>query len=143
MTLLRKFLYAGLLALAALSFVSSAAAQSMAHGKFALPHEVHWQNALVPAGDYRFSLDGNGSLCVLTLAKMSGTRTGFLLLIKGVDDAKATDTNKLVLERTANGSYVSAMQLSQFGMTLRFEVPAQAREQQIAKTTTMASAGAQ
>jgi hypothetical protein len=141
MTSLRKFLHAGVLALTTLSLVPALAAQSP-RGKFTLPHDVHWQNAVVPAGDYRFSLDGNGSLGVLTLSKMSGTRTGFLFLVKDVDDAKTTDRDKLVLENTANGTYVSAMELPQFGMTLHFEVPLQGAGKQAAKTTAMASAAA-
>lgn len=143
MTSLRKFVYASLLALTALNLVPAMAAQSGAQGKFTLPHDVHWQNAVVPAGDYRFSLDNNGSLGVLTLAKVSGTRTGFLFLVKGVDSATATHANKLLLESTVNGSYVSAMQLSEFGMTLHFEVPLQGAEKQMAKPATMASAAAQ
>jgi hypothetical protein len=142
MTSIRKLLYAGLLAFTALNFVPATAAQSTAHGKFTLPHDVHWQNALVPAGDYRFSLEGGGPISVLTLTKMSGARTGFLFLVNDVEDANASDASKLVLESTASGSYVSAMQLPQFGMTLHFLVPVEAEEKQIPKAATLASAGA-
>lgn len=143
MTSLKKFLYAGLLACTTLNFVPAIAAQSAAHGKFTLPHDVHWQKALVPAGEYSFSLDDNGPRGVLTLTKMSGPRTGFLLLVNDVGDAKTTDANRLVLESTTSGSYVSAMQLPEFGMTLHFQVPAQVAEKQKAKTTTLAAAAAQ
>ena len=144
MTSIRKFVYATLLALTSLSFAPSLApAQEMAYGKFTLPHNVHWQNALVPAGEYRFSLDSNGAAGLLTLSKLSGTRTGFLLMVHDTDGTKSSDLNRLVLKATPEGSYVSAMQLPKFGMTLNFAVPSHATEKQVAKATTAASPSAQ
>ena len=56
MTTVRKFVYAALLAVTAMSFTPSpAAAQEPAHGKFTLTHNVNWGSAVVPAGDYEFS----------------------------------------------------------------------------------------
>jgi hypothetical protein len=140
MTSIRKIACAGLLALSALSLVPAlASAQSSAYGQFTLPHDVHWQNAVVPAGDYKFSVEGDGALGVLTLNKMSGARTGFVFLVSSTDDTKPAGTSLLVLESTSAGSYVSAMQLPQFGMTLHFAVPA-AEEKAIAKAETTALA---
>jgi hypothetical protein len=45
-----------------------------------------------------------------------------------------------VLETTPSGSYVSAMHLPEFGMTLEFAVPPHATERQIAKAATTAPA---
>jgi hypothetical protein len=144
MTTIRKFAFATLLAVTSLNFAPNlASAQERAHGNFTLAHEVHWQNALVPAGDYRFSLDSDGVAGVLTLSKLSGARTGFMFMVRGTDDAKPTDRSRLVLETTPEGSYVSAMQLPEFGMTLNFAVPSAAPEKQMAKvatTTTLALA---
>ena len=62
MKTIRNYVYAALLAASALTFVPSAAsAQEMAKGKFTLTHDVRWQNAVVPAGEYRFSLDSEGA----------------------------------------------------------------------------------
>lgn len=142
MNSIRKIAYAGLLALTSLSLMPAlASAQSSAYGQFTLPHDVHWQKAVVPAGDYRFSVEGDGALGVLTLSKMNGPRTGFVFLVNSTDDSKPAGTSLLVLESTATGSWVSAMQLPQFGMTLHFAVPG-TEEKQIAKAETTALASA-
>jgi hypothetical protein len=144
MTAIRKFVYTALLAATGLTFAPTlASAQGNAHGKFTLTHEVHWQNALVPAGDYRFSLESDGVAGVLTLSKISGASTGFLLMGYETGDANPSDGSRLLIDTTPRGTYVSAMQLPEFGMTLNFAVPAQATEKlaaTAAATTTLALA---
>jgi hypothetical protein len=61
------------------------------------------------------------------------------LLVPDTDNAKPSNHNLLVLESTADGSYVSAMQLPEFGMTLHFTVPS-ITERQIAKAGITAAA---
>ena len=143
-TTIRKFAYAALLAVTSLTFAPSpVSAQENARGTFTLTHDVRWQNAMVPAGEYRFSLDSDGPSSMLVLTKLSGARTGFLFMVHDTDEVKASSNlNRLVLESTADGSYVSAMQLPEFGVTLNFAAPPKAPEKQMAKvgTTTMASA---
>jgi hypothetical protein len=124
MTTIRKFVYAALLAATAMNFAPSlAAAQEPAHGKFTLKHNVNWSNAVVPAGDYEFSYDPYQSKPLLVLSKLSGTRAGIMLLVSGSEESKPSDTNQLLLEIVADGSYVSTMQLAECGMTLHFNVP--------------------
>ncbi len=142
-TTIRKLAYAALLAVTSLNFAPSmASAQERAQGRFTLSHDVRWQNAMVPAGEYRFSLDSDGPSSMLVLTKLSGARTGFLFMVHDTDEIKAsTNLNRLILESTAEGSYVSAMQLPEFGVTLNFAVP-KAAEKQMARvgSTTLASA---
>lgn len=142
MNSIRKFAYVVLLALTTLNFAPSlASAQEPARGRFTLTHDVRWENAKVPAGEYRFSYDpGNGS-SVLSLSKLSGTPAGFMLKVPITDEAKPTDLSRLILESSAGGSYVSALQLPEFGMTLRFSVPSHPTQKQIAKATTAAALG--
>jgi hypothetical protein len=52
----RNFAHATLLSLTMLTIaLSPASAEGVFRGTFTLPHEVRWQNAIVPAGDYEFS----------------------------------------------------------------------------------------
>lgn len=119
----RKFAYAALLAFTTLTFdPSPAAAQDIAYGRFTLTHEVHWQNTIVPAGEYRFSVEGEGPSSVLVLSKLDGRRAGFLLTAQNTDDRMA-GPNRLVMESTSHGSYVTAMRLPEFGLTLHFAAP--------------------
>jgi hypothetical protein len=123
MSKIRRFAYAALLAFTTLTFIPSpATAQDIAYGRFTLAHDVHWQNTIVPAGEYRFSVEGDGPTSVLTLSKLDGRRVGFLLVAQNTDD-KVAGSSRLVLESTPGGSYVSAMQLPEFGLTLHFTAP--------------------
>ncbi|MGO9085270.1 MAG: hypothetical protein ACLQBK_08600 [Candidatus Sulfotelmatobacter sp.] len=143
MTSIRKFVYTALLALSALSFAPSlATAQGPAQGQFTLSHDVRWENAVVPAGDYKFSFLSDG-IAVLRLSKLSGRRTDFMFLVRDTDDARPSELNQLVLEKTSEGSYVSAMNLPEFGMTLHFRVPSHVGERQVAKATTAPPAAMQ
>lgn len=130
MTTIRKFVYAAVLGATAMNFAPSlAAAQEPAHGKFTLKHNVSWGNAVVPAGEYEFSYDPYQSKPVLTLSKLSGTRTGFMLLVTNSEESKPSDSNQLLLETGADGSYVSTMQLAECGVTLHFNRPSHPQKQ--------------
>ena len=140
MKTIRNYVYATILAAAALNFAPTpASAQEPAHGKFTLTHEVYWGTAKLPAGDYEFSFDPDGGSRMLTLSKISGVRTGYMVLVPDTGDAKASDKSLLVLAATPEGSYVSAMHLPDFGMTLNFSVPVHAGKP-IVRTATIAAA---
>jgi hypothetical protein len=142
MNTIRKFVYAALLAMTAMSFMpSQAMAEEPAHGKFTLTHNVHWGNAMVPAGDYEFSYDPYQSKPVLTLTKLSGTRAGFMLLVTNLEASKSSDSNQLLLETIGDGSYVSTMQLAGCGMTLHFNVPSHPLKQMAKAAPSVATSG--
>ncbi len=140
---IRNIAYAALLAAATFTFAPVSASAQAAHGKFTLTHEVYWGSAKIPAGEYAFSYDPNNVSPVLALSKMSGTPGGFLVLVPSSDPAKTSDSSLLVLESTPAGSYVSAMQLPDSGITLRFAVPARSAEKQLAKATPLAAGSGQ
>jgi hypothetical protein len=137
---IRQYIYAALLALTTLTFAPSLAlGQTSAHGKFTLAHDVHWENVVVPAGNYRFSLESDN---VLRLDKVSGSRAGFMFLVHGEQSSTASDISRILLEETPAGRYVSAMQLPEFGMTLNFTVPL-AAEKPMARAATVHSTSGQ
>jgi hypothetical protein len=137
MTSIRRFVYAAVLAATTLNVAPSlASAQEPARGHFTLTHEVRWQNARVPAGVYEFTFNIGSVAPFLSLTKTSGTRASFMFLVPVTDESKPADTSLLVLESTPEGSYVSAMQLPDFGMSLHFVVPGHAAERQVAKAAT-------
>lgn len=144
MKTIRNYVYAALLAASALNFKPSlASAQEAAKGKFTLTHEAHVGNATLAAGEYAFSYDPNSGTRMLSISKLSGARTGYMVLVSDTEDSKPSDQNRLLLEATPDGRYVSAMQLPEFGMTLRFTVPSHTTERQIAKAGTTATASGQ
>jgi hypothetical protein len=141
MKAIRKFAYSAVLTLSALSFTPAPASAQDAAGTFTLSHEVHWQTAVVPAGKYHFTLGSSGPGEMLTLRKLTGDGAGFMFLVMDIDDAQPTEPSQLVVVPRSKGSFVSAMQLPEFGVTLHFAVPAETRElaQTVATTTTTAS----
>ncbi len=144
MKTIRNYVYAAALAVTALNFAPTlASAQEPVHGKFTLTHEVHWGGASLPAGDYAFSYAPDNGSRTLTITKLSGNRSGYMVLVPNTEDAKPSDASRLVLVATPRGSYVSAMQLPEFGMTLHFTVPSHATERQVAKAATTATASGQ
>jgi hypothetical protein len=141
MKTIRNYVYAAILAASALNFAPSlASAQESARGTFTLPHEVHWGIAKLSAGDYAFSFDPDNGTRMLSLRKLSGARAGYMVLVPDTEDSKPSDQSRLVLESTPEGTYVSAMQLPEFGMTLYFTVPSHTTERPIAKAGTTATA---
>jgi hypothetical protein len=143
MSSIRKFVYAALLAVTSLSVAPTLASAQEAHGKFTLTHDVHWQTALVPAGEYRFSFDSDGPAGVLVLSKLSGARSGFLVTVHDTDETRGSGPGLLLLESTSDGSYVRAMKLPEVGMTLRFTAPATSTEKQMARAVTTGVGSAQ
>ena len=141
---IRNYVYAAILAASALNLSPSlASAQEAARGKFTLTHDVHLGNAKLPAGEYRFSFDPDGGSRMLNLSKVSGNAHRVHVLVPDTEEAKPSDRSRLVLESTPEGSYVSAMQLPEFGMTLNFTVPSHPAERQMAKAATTAVAQGQ
>lgn len=131
---IRNYVYAAILAASALNFSPTpASAQEPARGKFTLTHEVHLGGAKLPAGEYEFSFDPDSGSRMLNLSKISGNLTRYLVLVPDTEEAKPSDRSRLVLESTPDGSFVSAMQLPEFGMSLHFTVPSHTTERQIAK----------
>jgi hypothetical protein len=140
MNSIRKFAYATVLTLSALSFAPSLAFGQDAAGKFTLSHEVHWQNMVVPAGEYRFSVEPNGPASMLTLRKISGKGAGYVMLVRDIEDSKPSDMSRLEMVSRPSGSFVKQMRLPEFGMTLHFAVPEETREVAQATATMAASA---
>jgi hypothetical protein len=125
---IRRFAYAAVLTLSALNFVPSLAFAQDAAGTFTLTHQVHWQNAIVPAGEYRFTVGASGPAEMLTLHTMTGNAASFMLLVTDVGTSQASDLSQLVVISRPSGRFVSTMQLPEFGVTLHFAVPAKTRE---------------
>ncbi len=137
---IRKYVYAAVLTVSALNFAPSLASAQEAAGSFTLDHEVHWQNAVVPAGKYRFTMGTQGPSELLMVRDVTGHGTGFMLLVTDTEVSHPSDVSRLTVVTRPSGSFVSSLQLPEFGMTLHFAVPAETREVAKAVATTTLSA---
>ena len=122
---IRTFAYAAVLTLGMFSIQPTLAAAEDARGSFTLSHEVHWQNCVLKPGDYSFSLNSSGPPSLLTLRGMNGG-TDAMLLVSDIDSSKSPEASKLVLVSRDGQSFVSALELPEFEMTLHFAVPPEA-----------------
>ncbi len=102
---LRNFAATAVLTLGTLSLLPGAALAQSARGSFKLSHEVHWQNAVVPAGTYNFSLESKGPSELLTLRSVSGG-AGFMILVNDVRSSSFSDMNRLVMISRGDTSFV-------------------------------------
>jgi len=129
MKTLRSFSSTVALAMTVLGLMlGSSAAQTVAQGKFTLAHDVHWQNALVPAGDYEFSVDRSGGSQFLMLQRAGTRSTGFFLMIPSSSSSASSGVDKLLIVVRGDTRFVSAMDLPEYGVNLGFAVPEHAVE---------------
>jgi hypothetical protein len=122
---IRKFAHAAVLCLSMFTIQPTLAAAEDAHGSFTLSHEVHWQNCVLRAGEYAFSIKTIGPSELLTLRGLDGTGTDAMLMVDDVETPKLDQTSKLILVTRDGQSFVSAMELPAYDMTLRFAVPSE------------------
>lgn len=122
---IRKFAYVAVLSLSLFSIQPTLAAAEDARGVFTLSHEVHWQNYVLRPGDYAFSLTTSGPPTFLTLRGLHGTGTDAILLVTGVESPRTDGASKIVLVSRNGESFVSAMDLPQHDISLRFTVPSE------------------
>lgn len=119
---IRKFAYAAVLTLSALNFAPSLASAQEQGGRFSLPHEVHWQNVVVPAGVYRFTMQAMGPSKMLTVTR-ADKPASFMLLASVVEEGSGSEDGRLVIQSKDGTRYVSAMDLPEFEVTLHFAAP--------------------
>ena len=103
--------------LGACAFVAPAFAQNGIAGRFTLLHEIRWQNATLPAGDYTFKAESRHSPMIV-----SGPN-GSVFELASVVEHKSDGPSVLKLERRSGGFYVSELDLPQADMQFRYRVP--------------------
>ena len=93
-----------------------------ATGTFTLTHKVRWSGAVLPPGDYKFSLDSERSPARVTVRQVNGP-TVAILLPKAISDDGLTGTSTLVLQDAGGESVVSTLRLKCIGLALEFPTP--------------------
>lgn len=106
--------------LAACTFVTSASAQNAVGGSFTLSHEIRWQNAVLPAGDYTFALR---SATRSTPMVVTGPNGSVFQLASVVSESKTNQRSMLILENRGGTSFVREMRLAEAGLDIRYSVP--------------------
>jgi hypothetical protein len=105
-----------------------ASAQVAFRGTFTLHHQIRWQNATLPPGDYTFEMKSLAS----TLITLKGPR-GAQYITASVADEKALDKSMLVIENRGNQSCVRELRLAPIGRALRYSVPKAPKDVELAQ----------
>ena len=120
----RLFTVAAIGFLAACAFVTPASAQNAIQGHFTLSHEIRWQNANLPAGDYTFRLESRAKAM-----KVTGPN-GSVFELPAVIDDKSEGHSVLKLERHGGIFYVRELNLPDCDIQLTYAVPKTPKDDQ-------------
>jgi hypothetical protein len=116
----RATLFAAAL-LASCLFASLANAQAGMQGKFTLPYETHWGQAVLPAGDYqlRFTLDGSGS----TMLVIRNAKTLRIVAFESANirEDSANDQSALLIATRGERHFVHSLRISEVGQVFVYD----------------------
>ena len=93
-----------------------------ATGTFTLAHKVLWVGAVLPAGNYAFSLNSQDSPARVTVRQIGGPIVA-MLLPQSISDDNFVGSSSLVLHEEGGQSVVSTLRLKNIGMALEFASP--------------------
>jgi hypothetical protein len=88
-------------------------------GKFTLPFEARWGSAILPAGDYSFTMD---MARAPFLAKIRGENGTVLVLAQSVSDRSIAAQNELILVPRAGKYTVRALNLAGVGLVFTYGI---------------------
>ena len=116
---IRIFTIAVLGLLAVCASAKPAAAQAF-KGRFKLPTEVRWQNAVLPAGDYTFTM--NSAAYPSTIVIRGKDRSAVVITV-GHSGKPMDMPSHLQIERRGQTRFVRELYLADLHLHLRYAVP--------------------
>ncbi len=118
------------LALLTACFGTNLANAQTAQGKFDLPFEVQWGQAVLQPGSYSFTVNsGSDSPANAVIVRGEGTAS---MIATTMHDDSFSGTSALLIERRGDRSTVSALRLVEAGLVLYYPAP-KARGQVLAQ----------
>jgi hypothetical protein len=117
---------------AVLAMLTACFGANLAHaqtlqGKFNLPFEVQWGQAVLPPGDYSFTLTSDGTAYNFVVVHGEGNMTKIIL--SHYPDSRFSGKSALVVERYAQRGAVRQLRLAEAGLV--FSYPVTKAEQQV------------
>ena len=111
-------------------FTAAANAQPSFAGKFTLPYEVRWGQAVLPAGDYVIRMDATASPAKITPA--NGSSAGVYTEYPLVEDSHMNGVY-LTITNHENQRRVRSLNLPQFGKAIVFAPLTKSEREELAK----------
>src|ERR1700686_4817135 len=110
-------------------FTAAANAQPSFEGKFTLPYEVHWNHAVLPAGEYSIQADSKGLPAVLSSTSTNKSAYTAAPIIANREKGAAC----LTVTIRGNERRVRSVNLPQIGMSLIFDPLTKTEREMFAK----------
>lgn len=118
-----------ILVLVAAGFSSRpAAAQASVEGKFTLPFEAHWGNAVLQPGDYTFSILSTGLPAIVVVRREPRGARVAMVMARGWDSGGSSDHSVLTVARSGGKVSISSLYLEELGLTFYYSIPQPNRE---------------
>lgn len=96
-------------------------------GKFTLPFEARWGRAILPPGEYSFSVDPGKAACIATVSQ--GQHYIALVMSSGViEQGELTGPSALIAVRSGGTYRIEALRLAEAGVTLGYPAPKAERQ---------------
>jgi hypothetical protein len=116
-------------ALAAVCASATPASAQVVRGSFTIKHEVRWQNATLPPGDYTFEMKSLALPATITVKGAHGSQ--FVSAIVANEDASGQ--SMLIVENRGGASAIRELHLAAIGRSLRYAVPKAPKEVELAQ----------
>lgn len=110
---------------------SARANDDLLAGKFTLSHPTEWNNKMLPAGDYRFTLARTQS--DVNLLMVQGSNRSVSMLIYSQPTCRACLNGSLNISTRGDNRVVTSMDLAGFHVDFHSQLSAREREEQMAK----------
>lgn len=91
-----------------------------AGGKFNLPFEVHWGNAVLSPGDYTFTIISSKRFYFLNVRSKTAST---LILPLIIDKGTVSEPSQLKVARIGQEHFIESFAFKELGITFRFSLP--------------------
>jgi hypothetical protein len=92
-----------------------------ASGKFTLAKEVRWGTAVLPAGEYTYSLEHPTGQVLFV--RNTNRKMGAIMLVKSASLVNGSERDRIVLQRSGDDWFVSSLVVTSLGQELTFGAP--------------------
>ena len=115
------------LALVTACMGASLASAQTAEGKFNLPFAVRWGQAVLPPGNYTFTVNSSGGFPANSVV-VRGEDLKVRIIASTSHDDSFSGKNELIVERQGEGGAVRTLRLAGVGLVLYYRAPKAERQ---------------
>jgi hypothetical protein len=114
--------YAILALVGMIGFPISGHAQASAGGQFKLSQSVHWGSAVLPTGEYTYSVESGSGMTVVRVQQIGGRFTGFFVP-KTSSEGGDSGSRGIAVAQIGEEMFVTSLRVEERGLVLNFSPP--------------------